>query len=58
MCDPAKVHQPQGECSVYNIPYIVPLNELGLTGMGTNIDWQSMLTQLQAVSEQSLDTVQ
>jgi flagellar hook-associated protein 2 len=26
----------------------------GLTGMGTNIDWQSMLTQLQAVSEQSL----
>jgi flagellar hook-associated protein 2 len=30
------------------------LSELGLTGMGTNIDWQSMLTQLQAVSEQSL----
>ena len=30
------------------------LTELGLTGMGTNIDWQSMLTQLQAVSEQSL----
>jgi len=31
-----------------------PLTELGLTGMGTNIDWQSMLTQLQAVSEESL----
>ncbi|MFZ0946048.1 MAG: flagellar filament capping protein FliD [Syntrophobacteraceae bacterium] len=30
------------------------LTELGLTGMGTNIDWQSMLTQLQAVSEESL----
>ncbi|MGA2025794.1 MAG: flagellar filament capping protein FliD [Syntrophobacteraceae bacterium] len=30
------------------------LTELGLTGMGTDIDWQSMLTQLQAVSEQSL----
>ena len=30
------------------------LSQLGLTGMGTNIDWQSMLTQLQEVSEQSL----
>jgi len=30
------------------------LSQLGLTGMGTNIDWQSMLTQLQAVSEESL----
>ncbi|MFZ0931984.1 MAG: flagellar filament capping protein FliD [Syntrophobacteraceae bacterium] len=30
------------------------LSELGLTGMGTNIDWQGMLTQLQAVSEKSL----
>ena len=30
------------------------LNELGFTGMGTSIDWQSMLTQLQALSEKSL----
>ena len=30
------------------------LSELGLTGMGTSIDWQSMLTQLQQLSEQSL----
>ncbi len=30
------------------------LSELGLTGMGTNIDWQGMLTQLQAVSEKGL----
>jgi flagellar hook-associated protein 2 len=30
------------------------LSELGLTGMGTSIDWQTMLTELQTVSEESL----